>query len=151
VDAVRQLSSFDMTIDALGGKTYTGTYHYLYNTTDSMAHLYTLEIEVDNTDRLLLPDMFAKVKIIKQQDPNGLAVPMYSLIDHHSGVGVFVEKNGRAQFRIIEKGFQDGWDTQVSKGLFPGDRIVVVGHRIIEDGEKIHVTRTIRDMKELYQ
>ncbi|MBU1193354.1 MAG: efflux RND transporter periplasmic adaptor subunit [Proteobacteria bacterium] len=151
VDSVRRLSTFDITVDALNGKTYTGTYHYLYNTTDSMAHLYTLEIKVDNSDHLLLPDMFAKVEIIKQQDPKGLAVPVYSLIDHNSGVGVFVEKQGQAQFRLIEKGFQDGWNTQVSQGLSPGEKVVVVGHRIIEDGEKIHVTRTIRDMKELYQ
>ena len=151
VDAVRKLKSFDMTIDALGGRTYKGRYHYLYKTTDSMARLYNLEIQVDNRDDQILPDMFARVKIIKNQDPRGLAVPMYSLVNNNKKVGVFVEKDGIVRFRPVTLGFQDGWKTQVTKGLFPGEKIVVAGHRIIEDGERVHVTKTIRDMEEILQ
>ncbi len=151
VDAVRKLTTFEMTVDALDGRIYTGQYHYLYNTTDSMARLYTLEIKVENPGRMILPDMFARVKIIKRQDPKGLAVPMYSLVNLQKDIGVFVEKQGVAKFRKVEKGFQDGWNTQISKGLMPGEKVVVVGHRIIEDGENVNVTRTIRDMEEIYQ
>ena len=151
VDAVRKLKTFDMTIDALGGKTYTGEHHYFYKTTDTMARLYNLEIKVDNSDGQILPDMFARVNIIKQNEPEGLAVPMYSLVSQNDSVGVFVERNGIVQFVPIETGFQDGWKIQVPKSLSPGDKVVVVGHRIIEDGEKVNVTRSIRDMKELTQ
>lgn len=151
VDAVRKLSTFEMTIDALDEKTYTGRYHYLYKTADPMARLYSLEIEVDNPGLMILPDMFARVTIVKQQDPEGIAVPMYSLIEQNESKGVFVEKNNTVNFCRVETGFQDGWSTQVKKGLAKGDRVVVVGHRIIEDGETVNVTRTIRDMEELYQ
>ncbi|MCF6249480.1 MAG: efflux RND transporter periplasmic adaptor subunit [Desulfobacula sp.] len=149
VDAVRKLKTFDMTIDALGGKTYTGEYHYFYKTTDTLARLYNLEIKVDNTDGRILPDMFARVNIIKQNTPQGIAVPMYSLINQNNLVGVFVEKEKIAKFVPVETGFQDGWKIQISKGLSPGDKVVVVGHRIIEDGEKVNVTKSIRDMEEL--
>ncbi|MCK4766926.1 MAG: efflux RND transporter periplasmic adaptor subunit, partial [Desulfobacula sp.] len=88
VAVIRKLTSFDMIIDALDGKAYTGVYHYLYKTADSMARLYNLEIEVDNMDGEILPDMFARVKIIKKQDPQGLAVPMYSLVTLNKDVGV---------------------------------------------------------------
>ena len=151
VDAVRKLKTFNMTIDALDGKTYTGEYHYLYKTTDSMARLYNLEIKVENTDGQILPDMFARVKIIKNQDPKGISVPMYSLVNHDKDVGVYVEKKGIVRFRPLKTGFQDGWKTQIPKGLFPGENIVVVGHRIIEDGEQVNVTETIRDMEEISQ
>ena len=151
VDAVRKLKSFDMTIDALEGKTYTGTYHYLYKTANSMARLYNLEIKVDNTDGRILPDMFARVKIIKRQDPQGLAVPMYSLVSLNKDIGVYVESHGIVRFRPISPGFLDGWKTQVPKGLKPGEKVVVVGHRIIEDGERVNVIKTIRDMEEISQ
>lgn len=151
VDAVRKLKSFDMTIDALGGNTYTGKYHYLHKTADSMARLYTLEIKVDNTGSRILPDMFARVNIIKNQDPQGLAVPMYSLVRHNKDIGVYVEKDGIVRFRPVQPGFQDGWKTQVTQGLYPGENVVVVGHRIIEDGERVHVTKTVRNMEELSQ
>ena len=151
VDAVRKLKTFDMTIDALDGKTYTGVYHYLYKTADSMARLYKLEIKVDNTDGQILPDMFVRVKIVKKQDPKGLAVPMYSLVNHNKDIGVYVEKDGIVRFRPVKIGFQDGWKTQIPEGLDPGEKVVVVGHRIIEDGERVTVTKTIRDMEEILQ
>ena len=151
VDAVRKLKTFNMKIDALDGKTYTGVYHYLYKTADSMARLYKLEIKVDNTDGQILPDMFVRVKIIKKQDPQGIAVPMYSLVNHNKDIGVYVEKDGIVRFRPVKIGFQDGWKTQVPEGLEPGENVVVVGHRIIEDGERVNVTKTIRDMEEILQ
>ena len=151
VDAVRKLKTFDMKIDALDGKTYTGVYHYLHKTSDSMARLYNLEIRVDNTDGQILPDMFVRVKIIKKQDPQGLAVPMYSLVNLNKDIGVYVEKDGIVRFRPVRIGFQDGWKTQIPEGLEPGEKVVVVGHRIIEDGERVNVTKTIRDMEEILQ
>ncbi len=151
VDAVRKLKTFDMTIDALDGKTITGEYHYLYKTTDSLARLYNLEIKVDNLDGQILPDMFTRVKIVKKKVEQGIAVPMYSLVTQDKTVGVYVEKHGVAQFKPVQTGIMDGWKTEVSDGLDPGEFVVVVGHRIIEDGENINVTRTIRDMEELTQ
>ncbi len=151
VDAVRKLKTFDMTIDALDGRTYTGVYHYLYKTADSLARLYNLEIMVENTDGQILPDMFVRVKIVKKQDPHGLAVPMYSLVNHNKDIGVYVEKDGRVRFRPVKIGFQDGWKIQIPEGLAPGENVVVVGHRIIEDGERVNVTKTIQDMEEILQ
>ncbi len=151
VDAVRKLKTFNITIDALEGKAYTGEYHYLYKTTDSLARLYNLEIMVKNSDGQILPDMFARVKIVKQQDPEGLAVPMYSLVNYNNDIGVYVEKDGIVRFRPLQTGFQDGWKTQIPEGLEPGENVVVVGHRIIEDKEHVNVTKTIRDMEELSQ
>jgi membrane fusion protein (multidrug efflux system) len=152
VDAVRKLNTFDMTIDALDGKTYVGTHHYFYKTSDSFARLYNLEIKVDNPGGLILPDMFARVEIIKQKDMQGLAVPMYSLVSRgDKDVGVFVEKEGVAQYKKVTPGFQDGWMVQIPEGLSPGDNVVVVGHRIIEDGEKVNVTRSLKDMEEMVQ
>nr|NJM02224.1 efflux RND transporter periplasmic adaptor subunit [Desulfobacula sp.] len=151
VDAVRKLKCFDMTIDALAGKTCTGEYHYLYKTSDSMARLYNLEIKVNNADGQILPDMFVRVEVVKQQDPRGLAVPIYSLVTVDKKTGVYVEKEGIVHFKPVKTGFLDGWKTQVTEGLEPGEHVVVVGHRIIEDGEKVHVARTIRDMEEISQ
>jgi hypothetical protein len=65
--------------------------------------------------------------------------------------GVYVENQGIVKFRPISTGFQDGWKTKVTRGLVPGERVVVVGHRIIEDGEKVNVTRSIQDMAEILQ
>ncbi len=149
VAAVRKLSSFDMSFDAIGGKSLTGKYHYLYKTTNSMARLYNLEISLDNPDYQILPDMFARVTIVKNLDPEGLAVPIYSLVTKNKETGIYIEDQGRVSFRPVTTGFQDGWRILVADGLKPGENVVVVGHSIIDDGEKVNVTRTVRNMEEL--
>jgi len=151
VNAVRKLQNFNMSIDALEGKVCKGNFHYLYKTTDSMARLYKLEIKVDNSDGQILPDMFVRVEIIKHQDPEGIAVPMYSLVNFDNKIGVYVENDGIVQFSPVQTGFQFGWQTQILEGLQPEDRVVVVGHRIIEPGQEVNVIKNIMDVKELTQ
>ncbi|EMS78928.1 efflux RND transporter periplasmic adaptor subunit [Desulfotignum phosphitoxidans] len=149
VASVRNLTQFDMTVDALDGKIVTGEYHYLQKTTDSLARLYNLEIRLENPGYEILPDMFVRVAIVKNRDEQGLAVPMYSLITRKGQTGVFVADQGIARFAPVDTGFQDGWKIQVTSGLSPGDQVVVVGHRMIEDKDRVHVDRRVRSMSEL--
>jgi RND family efflux transporter MFP subunit len=149
VPSVRNLTQFDMTVDALGGKSFTGQYHYLQKTTDSLARLYNLEIRLENPGYEILPDMFVRVAIVKNRDEQGLAVPMYSLITRGGQTGVFVADQDTAKFVPVETGFQDGWKIQVTAGLSPGDHVVVVGHRMIEDKDPVYVDRRVRSMAEL--
>ncbi len=149
VSAVRKLKTFDLSFDALNGKTVTGTYHYLYKTTSSMARLYNLEIAVDNPGLQILPDMFARVSIIKNQTDNGLAVPIYSLITKNKKTGIYIENNGQVSFRYVTTGFQDGWSILVTQGLEPRENVVVVGHRMVEDKDKVNVIRTVKTIEEL--
>ncbi len=143
VGSARRQKFFDMIFDALDGKAFTGVYYYLSRTAAPDARLYNLEIQVENPEMQILPDMFARVVIVKNQDPDGLAVPTYSIVNFNAERGVYVEKNGTAKFTPVVTGFQTGWKTQVKKGLVPGDRVVVSGQGLIEDGQKIHVVKII--------
>lgn len=151
VDAVRRLERFDVTIDALNGKRFKGRRHYLYKTADSLARLYSLEIAVDNPGGEILPDMFARVEIVKHRVDQGLAVPLYSIVEKSSAPAVYVVENDVAVLRPVSTGIQDGWRIQIAGGLSAGEKVVVVGQRLIAHGETVHVTRTVRNMEELDQ
>ncbi len=146
---VRQLTHFTISVDALGGQTFEGTYHHLNKTADSFARLYNLEIAVDNLDGQLLPDMFARVAIIKKEIPDGMAVPLYALLNINASNAVFIMDQGFVRLQPVDVGIQDGWRMEVRNGLKPGDQVVVVGQRSINDGEAVKVTRTIRSIEEL--
>jgi len=149
VDEVRRLEAFSITLDALGGKVFQGRRHYLYKTTDNFARLYNLEIAVDNPQHEILPDMFARVNIVKTDVPDGLAVPLYALVKKNEMDAVFVVADNVAQLRPVTLGIQDGWRMQVTKGLSDGDHVVVMGQRSIDNGDPVAVTRTVRSMEEL--
>jgi len=152
VDAVRRVKDFKVTIDALGGRVFKGRFSFLSRSSQSLARLYDLEIALDNSRGDILPDMFARVDIVKQEVADGLAVPLFSLIPRQDGSPVlYIAENGIARLREVETGIQEGWRIQITKGLLPGDMVVVVGHRGLNSGAPINVVRTVREIEELNQ
>jgi membrane fusion protein (multidrug efflux system) len=50
-----------------------------------------------------------------------------------------VEKDGLAQARTISIGAIEGNMVQITKGLQPGDNLIVVGQKEVEEGMKVQV------------
>lgn len=151
VTAVRSLDSFTVTIDALDGRKFTANKHFLAVVTDSMAQLYRLELELDNdtSSNGLLPGMFARVEIVKQHVDDALAVPLYSIISRDDRNFVYVVDQGVAKRREVRLGILDGWLMQIVSGLDPGEQVVIVGHRSVDDGQKLQVVQTVTDPREI--
>jgi RND family efflux transporter MFP subunit len=151
VEAVRRLDRFEVTIDALGGRSFTAKKHFLSRTADSQARVYPLELALENRDHEILPDMFARVAIVKKEVADSLAVPLYAIISRNDQHLIYVVKDNVAQVREIDLGIQEGWRVQAKAGLNPGDEVIVVGQRSVSDGRAVNVVRTIKDIKELNQ
>ena len=149
VDAVRQLEKFTVTIDALGGKIIQARKYYLSNTTDQMARLYDLQLEVPNPDGEILPDMFARIEIVKNVIQDGIAVPLYSIVTRQDGQVVYVVEDNLARERRVLIGMLEGWRCEVKKGLAEGERVIVVGQRNVNDGQAVKVVRQISDPGEI--
>ena len=151
VDAVRRVKTFPITLDALDGKSFTGRYHYMAKSADSLARSYRLEVAVDNPKGEILPDMFARVRIVKNQVDDGLAVPLFSLISHNGSKAVYLADNGKARMVRVQTGMQEGWKVEVTSGLHPGDHVIVVGQKEVRNEAPVKVLRTVSDPKELDQ
>jgi len=151
VDEIRKLTDFNVTIDALDNRTVKGRKHFMSKSPESFAHLYKLEIEVNNSKGEILPGMFARVNIVKKEVTDGISVPLYSVISRSNEQFVLTENNGKAEVRLVETGILEGWRMQVTKGLAKGDRVIVVGHRDVDEGQEVNVVRTITDPEDLFK
>lgn len=150
VEAVRSLTRFDISFDALNGKVVAGTKVYLSKTTESSARLYSLKLAVDNPGHMILPDMFARVEIVKREATGSLVVPIYAVISRNDKNYVFILRDGdTVALRPIEMGLQESWQSEVTGGLSPGDRVVVVGHRSVEDGQSVNIVKNVESMEAL--
>lgn len=147
VSAVRAVDDFEADFDALDGKTYPARKHFLSMAGDPAARLYDLELAIDNPDREILPDMFARVDIVKRQVPDAISIPLYAIVTRDDDQTVYVVNDDAAHVRKISTGIQEGWHIQVTDGLSPGDRVIVVGHRRVSDGQPVNVIRTVSDME----
>ena len=151
VDAVRKLDSFEVSIEALGNKVVTGKKNFLAVAPESQAQLYRLELEVENKSEEILPGMFARVEIVKEEFPAAIAIPLYAVISRDNKHYVYLEENGVARLQEVELGILDGWQIQIIEGLRPGQKVIVVGQRSVDEGQKLKVVKTITDPVEIIQ
>lgn len=150
VVAVRRIRNFRVMVDALN-KVVEGNFHFLSKSTDNMAMLYKLEIALDNKSGELLPDMFARVEIVKKEVPDGIAVPLFALLENEEQKAVFVANDNAAHRRPVSVGIQDGWRLQITDGLQPEDQVIVVGQRGLKDGDLVNVVRTVNRIEDIKQ
>ena len=54
-----------------------------------------------------------------------------------------------ARLRKLKLGIIQGTRVEVLEGLKPGDRLIVIGQRAVEDGAPIKITRTVESVQEL--
>ncbi|MBN2373114.1 efflux RND transporter periplasmic adaptor subunit [bacterium] len=145
VDAINDLKEAEITIDALNNLKVTGKKAFLSRQPESFARVYNLKLEVENPDNLLRAGMFARVNLVKKRYPDSLVVPLYSVVTNENEHYVYVVNDETAHYRPIKLGVLNGWQVQVTDGLKPYERVIVVGQRNLEDGQKVKVIRTISD------
>lgn len=150
VAAVFDLKKADITIDALNKRRVTGKKIYLSRQPATMARLYNMELAVNNKDGRILPGMFARVDLVKRRLENALIIPLYAAISQNDQHFVFVAQEDVAEKRPVKLGIMDGWQVQVEEGLEPGEKVVVVGQRSLEDGQRIEALKTVTDVSEIF-
>ena len=147
VDTVRNVDEVQLTIQALNNLVVKGRKHVLASSPNNAARLYNLELAIPNPEGRLLPGMFVRGEIVKEVAENALSIPLYTVITRNGERFVYVEEDGLAKRRPVELGILEGWRVQVKKGLFPGDRVIVEGHRNVEEGQKLNIVRTLSDIE----
>ena len=149
VAAVRGLTTVDINLQALGNRVVAGTVHFLSSSPETVARLFRLELAIDNADGEILPGMFFRADVVKNTVPDAVVVPFYSVISRNNEQYVFIEKDGVAYKKAVKLGIMEKWLVQVTEGLAAGDRLLVEGHRDVEDKQKIKVVKAASDIKEL--
>jgi membrane fusion protein (multidrug efflux system) len=149
VSAVRTLDSVDITIQALDNKKVTAKKYFLSPSPENIARLYNLELEINNSDGGILAGMFIRADIIKKQVDNILKIPFYTVISRNNEQYVYVEENGIAKKKAVTLGIMEKWMVQVTSGLQDGDKVIIEGHRDVENDQKVKIVKALTSTEEL--
>jgi len=149
VSAVNHVSSFEVKLDALDGRMFQGQKYFLSRASDPQARLYSLELAIDNPSGEILPDMFARVDIVKQEVVDALSIPLYSIITLNNEQVVYVVNDHTVHARTVKTGIQEGWRIEITDGLDAGDHVIAIGHRSVSEGQPVNVVRTVSNMEDL--
>ncbi len=136
-------------IEALGKLRVKGKKTFLSRQPRNLARLFDLELMVPNMEGRILPGMFARVELIKKVYESALVIPLYAVITQGDEHFVYIEKNGLAKKRAVEIGILVDWQVQVVSGLKPGDSVIVVGHRFLDEDEPVEVIKNVTDAQEI--
>ena len=80
---------------------------------------------------------------------NSISIPLYAVISRNNSNIVYIINDHKAHLREVELGLLEGWRVEVIKGLTAGEKVIVVGHRSVNDGEKVNVVRSVNDPKDI--
>ncbi|MEL6346245.1 MAG: efflux RND transporter periplasmic adaptor subunit [Myxococcota bacterium] len=120
---------------------FDGTVTHIDPAADLSTRLFTVEVEVANPERALLPGMIAEVKITQSLADGAVVMPQDWLVTRRDGVGVYIDDNGVARWRDVTAGAVVSDQIVIREGLSVNDRVIINGHRSLADGDKLILTR----------
>lgn len=127
-------------IDALG-KQFDGVVDAILPTADPVSKTFTVRVKVSNKDLRILVGMSANLNIVARVHEDAIAVPQDVVIQSSGEPSVFVAINGIAKLRPVRLGPIEGVRVAVLEGLEPGEKVIVLGHRSLTDGQPIHIVK----------
>ena len=113
---------------------------------DTKSRVFSVEVTIPNSDNRLKPGMIATLMLSGGNVEPLTTVPLSAVVrstQHADGFSVFVviDQGGKsiARERTVEIGDTVGDSISVTKGLKPGESVVVTGGTLIKDGDEIKV------------
>jgi len=132
-----------ITFDVLPGREFVGTISFVGATIDPANRTIPIEIVLDNRERLVKPNMVANVQVVREQLQGVIVVPQDVVLRTEDGYQVYLvtEREGqlRTAARPVVLGPGYGNRVVVRSGLALGDSLIVVGHRLVDDGSYVRI------------
>jgi len=136
---VKRGQSVEVSFSALPGRIFRGTVTRFDFEENLRTRTMRTEIDFDNHDLAIHPGMYGEFSFVLGHSKNAILIPGFAI---RARIGkpmeVVVVDHGVAHIRPIEVEVDNGNWVKVSKGLNPGDRVVVMGRWHVREGQHVH-------------
>jgi RND family efflux transporter MFP subunit len=96
------------------------------------------EVDVPNTNRVLLPGLYAQATINLEHRADALALPLQALNQENGETSVYVVNSSNAiERRRVEIGIQTDTDAEIISGLTEGEMVVVSDRSSLKPGQPV--------------
>lgn len=127
----------------LEGEPFAARIGYVGATVDPQNRTFRIEVEIANPNHLIKPQMVANMSVTRQAVDDAIVVPQDALVRVEDGYVVYVvaERGGVmvAEARPVTLGPARRNLVVVEEGVMAGERLIVVGHRSVADGDRVNV------------
>lgn len=131
----------ELKVDALPDKVFKGKLTRISPAAEVASRSFLVEGLIDNSERQLKPNFFARASVMTRIDPNALTVPQQALITFAGVTKVFVVESGAARERVVQTGVRVGKnEVEISGGLKPGELVAISALTRLIDGANVKVS-----------
>lgn len=119
---------------------------YAGNVIDPDTRTFTIEVELDNSEGIIKPDMIVELQVNRSTLQDVLIIPRTAVLRDEEGSSVFISRieNGAkfAELVNVTTGMSSGPIIQIINGLEEGDEVVVLGMRSLSIGDQLNIIQT---------
>jgi len=130
----------EITVDAYPDKFFTGSVDIMNPEAGLANRMFRTKIKIANTDAMLKPGMFTKVRLATGDAVQVLVVPQAAVIQKQGMYYVFTVTNNKVMRHQVEIGDVTGDTITIKSGLQPGEKVVVSNVNQLKDGDAVQVT-----------
>jgi RND family efflux transporter MFP subunit len=125
--------------DSFPDDTLEGRIDYVGAGVSASNRTLAVEINIQNQELRLKPEMITRISILRSQRQNAILVDenVVQQIDRGKMV-VFVEIDGVAEQRVVKLGARQGTMLEIVNGLKPGDRVIVSSVQKLVHGQPVN-------------
>lgn len=132
VPAVKIGQTVKASFTALREHEFEGFIEHTELEVDERLHTLKVIAHAKNRDRLLKPGMSGRMRVIVARAEQAIVCPISAISGSPSVPIVFLERSSnRYDRREVKLGMRVGKQVEILDGLFPGDRVVVVGAAVM--------------------
>ncbi len=140
---IRKNQRAELSADALPNQLFIGHVERISPVVDTETGTFKVTVYVDQTEDLLRPGMFSRVRIVYDTRQNTRMIPRSAIITEDLNQSVFVVKDSLAFKQSIQTGYTNGLNIEVLEGLEDGEIVVTIGQGSLQDSTKVNIINNI--------
>lgn len=125
-------------VPALDNRTFTGTIVEKGIAANPITRTYDVKATVSNADGVLMPGMLCSLYFDSRAESQSIIIPsnVIQLDDNNKNI-VWINKDGKAEKRIVTTGSLSDKGVQIISGLNTGDELIIEGYQKVSENMSV--------------
>ena len=129
-----------VTISAASDQPFEGHVTNIAPAPDNSTMLYPVEVELQNSDHIIKPGMFASAKLVLSSQEGVISLPLNAVVSKNDETYVFVVQEDNTVKKVnVETGMSNEESIEIISGLQEGDQVVIKGQDYLIDGSFVEI------------
>lgn len=122
-----------------GNEEFTGKIAELGLAIDKYTKAFGVEVHFDNQKGKLKSGITTELKVRIYSNPKAIVVPSNLIQKSNGNAYVYVVDGDQAVLKEVKLGVQSDIDYEILSGLNPGDKLIIEGQGLLQDGVKVAI------------